>query len=344
MKDSPPSAQEWKSLYEAAIEFQKIQCWNWMYDSDIFGVQNPETGEIGYCCVMGNLGQMFALAVYLGTDGLDGYLMIQSGELATGDADTLYVQRCLMASFEDRGELNKTDLKSIKDAGLKFRGRKSWPLIRSYRPGYFPWYLTGDEARFLTVAFEQAVDVALRFKEDRHLLDHVEPNLYLVRVPEKHGGQLIWRDERLEPAPVEEEAVPVKAVDEIRLHQIKQAGRVHPGTWEVDFFYAPMPVAKEGRPYFPPMMVCVDHNSSLILNFHLATPPQHLSEFQDKILETFERTKALPQRVLVQKKVLFDLLQPITGVLGVKLSLVESLDATEDVRSSLFQMSDGEFS
>jgi hypothetical protein len=343
MTDSSPSTQEWKALYEAAAEFQKIQCWNWMYDSDIFGVQNPETGEIGYCCVMGNLGEMYALAVYLGTDGLEGYLMIQSGELTTGDPDTLYIQRCLMASFEDRGELDKTDLKNIKEAGLKFRGRKSWPSIRNYSPGYFPWYLTGAEARFLTVAFQQAVDVALRFKEDRHLLDDPESDLYLVRVSEKKDDQLIWKDARLRPAPLVVEPIVVKAIDEVRLHQIKKAGRAHPGTWEVDFFYAPMPIADQGRPFFPRMLICVDHNSNFILNFHLASPSDYLSEFQDKVLETFEKTKALPQKVMVQKEILFDLLKPITDVLGTKLILAESLDAIENVRESLLQISDGEF-
>jgi hypothetical protein len=315
-----------------------------MYDSDVFGVQNPESGEIGYCCVMGNLGEMYALAVYLGTEGLEGYSMIQSGELSEGDPDVLHFQRCLMASFEDRSELEKADLKNIKETGIKFRGRKSWPLLRSYRPGYFPWYLTGDEARFLTIAFQQAVDLALRFKEDRHLLDRPESDLFMVRVPEERDGHLIWKDERLEPAPPVEEALLVNPIDEIRLRQIKQSGRAHPGAWEVDFFFAPMPVAEQGRPFFPRMLVCVDHKSNFILNFHLGSPSQYISEFQDKILETFEMTKALPRRILVRKEVLLDLLEPIAGVLGIELVLVESLDAVENVRETLFQISDGEFS
>jgi len=158
MSNLSPSIPEWKDLYNAAIEFKQIECWNWMEDSDLFGVQNPEDGEIGYCCVLGALGEVFGLAVYLGAEGLNEYLKVQSGEIAPKDFDAVH-QRCLLASFEDRRLLQRPDLEVIKKLGLKFRGSKSWSLFRSYQPGYYPWYLNKKEAIFLTIALQQAKEV-----------------------------------------------------------------------------------------------------------------------------------------------------------------------------------------
>ena len=55
----------WKKLYEATLAFGSIEPWEWMSDTDVFGVQNPEDGEIGYCCVLGELGEVLGLVAAL---------------------------------------------------------------------------------------------------------------------------------------------------------------------------------------------------------------------------------------------------------------------------------------
>src|SRR5262245_5827031 len=145
-----PTLEEWRALYREAIAFRDLEPWEWMWDSDVFGVQDPESSEIGYCCVMGQLGEHFALGVYRGSRGLAGHweMRLQAREPEAGEdpMEILLLQDCLMASFEDRKLLTPEDLGVIKQLGLKFRGPNAWPQFRSYRPGYEPWYLTGEEA------------------------------------------------------------------------------------------------------------------------------------------------------------------------------------------------------
>ncbi len=64
-----PSLKEWRKLYEAAMRVKKIAPWDWMDETDIFGVQNPETDETGFVSVMGAGGEHFAIGVYLGCRG-----------------------------------------------------------------------------------------------------------------------------------------------------------------------------------------------------------------------------------------------------------------------------------
>jgi hypothetical protein len=64
-------------LYQAAICVKEIAPWEWMSETDLFGVQNPETGEIGFVSVMGMLGEHYAVAVYLGPEGLYGFWRFQ---------------------------------------------------------------------------------------------------------------------------------------------------------------------------------------------------------------------------------------------------------------------------
>lgn len=91
MKNKTPSIEEWKQLYEAADEFKKAKCWEWMHDDEIFGVKDPETGEVGYCCIMGHLGEHFAIAAYLGSEGLDGLLQLLSGAVEPDDPDNMFL-------------------------------------------------------------------------------------------------------------------------------------------------------------------------------------------------------------------------------------------------------------
>jgi hypothetical protein len=92
MQDLQPSFQDWQNLYGQAIDYWKIQPWQWVNDTDLFGVKNPEDGEIGYCCVVGALGEFRGLVFYLGTEGLESYLKTQASE--SPEEDVLSAGKC----------------------------------------------------------------------------------------------------------------------------------------------------------------------------------------------------------------------------------------------------------
>jgi len=339
MKETPPTKADWQALYQAALEFKEIEAWTWMYDSDVFGVQDPVSGEIGYCCIMGNLGEMFALAVYLGSEGLESYMRIASEPpLDPSEAfEELMSQKCLMASFANRDELMKEDRQVIKRLGLKFRGRNAWPLFRSYRPAYHPWHITADEARFLTLALQQAREVCLRFREGPTLLTPPNDELWFVRAPEETEEGLSWRDDWLEADLLEEEELPDVPIDELRLARLKKAAQFMDAVWEMDFFLSPSPVqeSKDERPYYPYLTMMVDHKSGFIFGTDLASPETYLAEFPWRFITLAERLKKLPTELWVTKEDAYDLLEPLTSHLGVELYLVDELESLGEARTAL---------
>ncbi|MCG2728025.1 MAG: hypothetical protein L6244_05195 [Candidatus Methanoperedenaceae archaeon] len=337
MKEKRPSMEEWQKLYNVAIEFEKLKCWNWMYDDNLFGVRNPENGEIGYCCIMGNLGEMFAIAVYLGSEGLDGYLKILSGEIGETGLDAAYCQKCLMASFEDRDYLQKEDLQLIKKLGLKFRGRKQWPMFRSYRPGYFPWFLTKEEALFLTTAIEQSIDVALRFRENEDLLISHDEDEYLIRVPDKTEDIILWEDRWMRPAPMEKNRMFDDRVDEIRIQKIKKKATRTDAIWEIEMAFSPTPVReKKERPYFPRMIAVIDQRSMMALDFYMFEISSDTSELRNHFLSFLEKYGILPQEILIRKDETLQIIEPITSLLKIHVELVPKLLAFEEFYHSMF--------
>ncbi|MEW6419310.1 MAG: hypothetical protein AB1480_14560 [Nitrospirota bacterium] len=333
MNENYPSLNEWKRLYEVALEFREIGCWEWMTDDYIFGVQNPETDEIGYCCVIGNLGEVFGLIVYTGSKGLASYLKIITLQNPEGNFDNMLLQECLSITFEDRRYLEKEDLKVIKDLGFKFRGRNAYPLFRNLKPGYYPWFITREEARFLIVVFQQALDVCQRFKYDKTLLIPPVKGQYFVRVPQIIEGGLSWRDEWMWPQPLQpEEFTPIRA-DELRLQRIK-SNAVQQGIWEFDYFYANMPVKEEGRPYFPMTLLIVDSASGFILHARVSTPLKYQREFTDSFISFVEEAGILPKELLVAKDEAMKILEPVISCLKIKLTKVKRCKEVEKAQRS----------
>ncbi|MBI4489359.1 MAG: hypothetical protein HY694_09765 [Deltaproteobacteria bacterium] len=327
----------WKNLYDAAIAFRDIACWEWMSDSDIFGVQNPETGEVGYCCVLGQLGEVFGLAVYLGSEGLEQHRKIQSGKIHAGSPEFAYSQSCLTAWFGDRNDLDQADVKVVRELGLKFRGSNVWPQFRSLQPGYLPWYLTESEAKYLAVSVEQAREVALCLDKDPNWLSAPGKNHYLVRVPVDRDGGWSWESRWLNPAPMAKSKVRSYPLDEVRLRWIKNTGERRQGIWEVGAFYMPTPVEGEERPYFPYSILCADHDSGSILGTALAEPSDWETEFSSCILDCIEEHDLLPSALWVRKEELRELFEPLASRLDIEVQLIRKLPAIDRARRAMLK-------
>jgi len=338
MQSKMPSLDEWRQLYQAATEFRNLAPWQWMADEDIFGVQNPETGEIGYCSVMGALGEHFALGVYLGSEGLESVQYIMDYAEEQGDFDFLYVQKCLMASFENREDLLPDELKRIESLGYKYRGAYQWPQFARYDPGYFPWALDAADARFLTFALQQAAVVAQKALDNPDLLNEGETDAYFVRQPLNRGKRIVWQDTWTRPAPLVDEEIPEVRLNPSQLAKLKNLRAEQTGTMEIDYFYMPTPIQDppDSRPFFPNIILFVDTVSGIIVHTEVVPHAPAAEELIGIFTAFLEQQPIWPQTIYVEKLRIHKILHPVVQQLGIQLKIANHLHILPEARKSLF--------
>ena len=337
-----PPAAEWKRLYELAAELKKLAPWEWMDETMIFGVENPDTKEIGFISPMGMAGEHLSIGVYCGAEGLYGFWDFQEVGLEA-EPSALFEIPQLQVSFEDREALEKQDRDTIKKLDLKFRGSQNYPLFRSIKPGFMPWFITSDEARMLICAIEQTLEVAPRVRENLDILDDdsdTENEVVLVRFAENQDGKFVWRDEMREiPPPAEKEftvKIPQNLVDELKA--FPQAKDL---ILEIDLFYAPTPVSEKGkRPFIPKMLMMADRNSGMIAGFEMIAPQEaeteNFAELARHLFESLQKLTVRPQEIRVAHDDVFDLLKGFNQQLNIKLRQTDDLRAIEAAKEEMF--------
>lgn len=331
MGDSTPSMAEFERLYEAALAFKQQAPWQWMWDSQIWGIRNPDTGEIGYASVMGRLGEHLALAIYHGSEGLSGWYRLSQNAEPENETILLEIPH-MQASFEDRNGLTDKDRQVIKSLGLKFRGRQEWPLFRSYVPGYLPWYLTLAEARFLTIALEQTVEMAERLLQDPDALDRQAEGLFLVRTRTEQG----WKEEWLEPEPIPARAT--RMLEEGAAAAIVQQYPARIKRVEVDLYGLTTIQEERGtRPYLGYHLMVVESESHMILGSGLLVADPSLDDMWAKLpglfVQTMLRFGHLPAEVRVRSDRVHYYLAPVADQLGIRLKVSRRMPALDSARA-----------
>jgi hypothetical protein len=337
-QQTSPTMQEWKRLYEAHAAIKELAPWNFMEEVEIFGVQHPESGDVGFVSVMGNLGEHLAVSAYLGDESLYQFWELhEAGPFLRAEAvlETPHLQ----ASFEDREMLEKEDRAVIQALGRKYRGRQAWPLFRSFQPGYAPWFLSPAEVRFLALVLEQTLDVARRLERNPHLLDAVDGETYLVRVPEGNG-RLAWRDEQRSYPPPEAEQLEMSIPTGV-LQAYQKLKKMRHGVVEVDLFLLPGVIReKDSLPYFAYAMMIVEPRSGMVLANEILDPRPSLHDMRNEafkaLLTYLVRAKLRPGVIATSSIELSDRLAALQTDMGAELLYEPILPTLEEVKEQLF--------
>lgn len=336
LRSTDPEAKE---LLDLAIRVKQLKPWQWMEETDVIGIENPDTREIGFISVMGSVGEYEAVALYLGAEGFHGFIDFEDDDFAT--VDRVVELPHLQAAFSERKYLEKWDRDLIKQQGMKLTAAGSWPMIRSYRPGYLPWFVTLTEARFLIHALSQALDVATRVRDEAqpfHPTGRVEKDGYLMRVSRKTESELIWEDQVWQiPRPKVE---PIRAiVDGMVLEQLKRIP-LSGLELEADLFLTPGSIGKPGqRPLALYLLMVADSDSGFILGADPMTAESSLAAMRASIPNSLAKlllhNRVVPRRLMVRSKWLRNLLKTFTQSLNVELKHSDELPSIDEAADSM---------
>lgn len=346
MKITASNRSIWLDFFQTAIAFRDMAPWEWMYDSDMFGVQDPDTGEIGYCCIMGAAGEVFALGVYQGKEGFFSYLkLLDADPYEMEDADlraAALEQKILKVEFVDRDETDKVDRDAFKELGLKFRGSRQWAQARDYQPGYFPWYLSDDKAVFMTHCLQQAMDVAARFREDEDILEDPKDRM-LVRVPKKTQKGLVWSDKFL-PDPAEEKEI-VRKADPFLANRAKKELKKEKTALCFSLEYLPGAMQAgdgEDRPFFARLAFWIAYGSGFIMGMELFSPKSFDDSFDQVFFNQLHTAGSIPQQLIVNSEMAYDAVEPIANTLGMELIMAPELETFSEIKREFKRYFGGE--
>lgn len=333
-----PSVEEWHRLFLLLEEFKQLKSWEWLSDADIFAIQDPESGEIGYCSILGHGGEEFGLALYLGAEGLRALHLTQS-QLLADPMEIIHIQRSLLISFCDRQELEKEDYELIKSLGLSFRGKKQWPLLRSMIPGYYPWSLDQKEVRFLTNVLPQIIAVCQRAQQNPQRIRSMDFPHIFARLPVSTQAGVEWQDSKLSILEaIDEPKLHLNLqIDELYLKRLQKELQATEEVFEFSFISGPQPIQArpDHRPFFPIICLWLEQSSQQIIH-HELIQPEELGDIAYMFLHLVERLGWKPQTVLVDRSEAQTILAPLAKQLGSTLDYVEALPTLEDAKQELF--------
>jgi hypothetical protein len=336
------STAAWRRLYDAALRFRDLTPWHVLNEAEIFGVRDPSSNEIGYCSVLGEAEQVYALCVYRGSRGLELLESMLRREMDPEDTALADNLDCLMVDFVEASLLHKEDRNVIKSLNIKFRPRGLRPQFRSYLPGSVPWFLTEEEAGLLVPALEAGSHIASAVAQDNPLPRGARAGKYPVYVAEgDETPRVSWSISWVRPEPVPPPAVPIPALQGDAIADLLGNKAVESvSAWEADSFIVPhCAVHDRPRPYRARFLIVAHHESMIILDSRAIpgdSAPQ--PELHNLLLSTMRKFRCIPVEVMVRDRLLLEVLKPLSSKLGFQVKVRKELPAITRARSSLSDM------
>ena len=329
-----------EKMYELAFQYKDTKLWQRLYDDEIFAVRLTD-GEIGYCSVMGMMGEHLALGLYVGNRGYQSFRLLLDTEFELLDNVEMGIllteQDCLQCSFEKKDMLSDEELLEARKYaslhGRALRGKNAFPKFTKYRPGRYPWTYDSelDENRICD-ALSAAIalgDILCQYSKEQLGLHSLRENVRTIPLLSYEDGRWIVRTTAL---PAAEIVYPEPVlVNEVMAAYIKRKKKA--GNWECGTLRIPNAVqgeAQEEAPYFPLALICVDVTTELVQQ-PIVTDGDKAEEMMNLFAKLLMEASTVPKKISCGDNRCFAILKDLCAKTGIQLIRTDSLAALSQV-------------
>lgn len=340
-----------EKMFQLAFQFRGTKLWQLLYDDEVFAVQLSD-GEIGYCCVMGRLGDHLALALYVGSEGYTSYrFMLDAGspEELDGPAisEIMSSQSCLQCSFENKDMLSEEELEEIhqyaRTHNKPLRGRNAFPQFTKYRPGKYPWKYDSDlDGQRICDALSAAValkKMLLKYSKEELGLRSLHEPVQKIPLLAYEGGRWGIKYTRL---PAAERQYPEPTfVNQVLAAHIRRKKKT--GVWECGTVHLPRAVQEEETevPYFPFVLVCVNLETGMILQ-PVVTNGEDAAETMSGFARRLIEADAPPKTIRCRDDRCFAIVKDLCEKTGIKLVRGDEFELLDDALASMLEHMSGD--
>ena len=329
--------EKWRDIHGAAVELYNLAPWEYLEETDIFGVKTAASGNTYFISIMGSAGQVFAFSAYEGTRALANFWDMQCNEEA--DPLNILVIPHMLLSFDNRKDVDKIQKEILKETALFSIAHKKWPVLTRVIPGLVPALPRGTYLDDMAEIIPQVVDVCSRASVDIGLIlpEENDDETYLIRVPGKEKGKTVWHDKYCKI--VQETTTYKSTIKQGDIEPLRFLRRTQ-SVYQSGYRMLPAPVREKGNPdYFPFAILLTDKKSGIILGYKLVPPlPDYHSMVENMpliIVDLIKSLKVRPLRIEVQDLILFELLKPAMAKCEINIILKPDLESIDEAFKGL---------
>lgn len=155
---TPATLEQWKELYDLAIEITKLRPWNSYWNMDLIAVETKKNEEPNFVSIMGKSGTGTGISVYRGMEGYSDFCQICNDDYNVPATFVMSDQNCITCYWGNRDEIDDEMYSIIKQLGLRFRGNGNWIYFKTFEKKSFPSLPNYGEIKMLIETYKGLIE------------------------------------------------------------------------------------------------------------------------------------------------------------------------------------------